>query len=492
MSKEQSPPPLREVTPYKPGKRQSTFRRLNVDFAGTALEQALEERNRAEESKSSASVQGENFPAHDLNTTPVATPVDTPVATPVAENPLSNVTDVNASEFNKKRNDHDIQATPVTTGPTTPVTTPVATPAIRSASESTEQPKVIGGEALYAESPRESQHAHKPPSLFQKDVSEIGRSQSSRIAQGGSAADDDEMMSAEPLDATHSGSEQKVYSVMYRETISKGVRERHFGFKEISRRTGIRSDYTVRKAIDGLIAKCSIEIVGYAHGNPLGPRYRIYKPREIDRRRRAAGIVIDPQSKKIVQSGIELRQEGAGFTPASAPVATGVGTGGKTYGSTPANFTGATPANIAGDIKYINRDLRGEITPASSSSKSGADPDDDDANSSYLDQVRDTYERATGNAWTAADAETVMRAKEIPAEVWGIAICYCLDRAPNHTYQRLAYVLEEARMHYETMKGFSQSDLRAILKHYLRTLDRVRAAGTWDPRALGNSGAQPS
>lgn len=39
MSKES--PPVREVVPFKPGKRQSTFRRLNLDFAGTALEEAL-------------------------------------------------------------------------------------------------------------------------------------------------------------------------------------------------------------------------------------------------------------------------------------------------------------------------------------------------------------------------------------------------------------------------------------------------------------------
>jgi hypothetical protein len=32
---------VREVVPYKPGKRQSTFRKLNLDFAGTALEEAL-------------------------------------------------------------------------------------------------------------------------------------------------------------------------------------------------------------------------------------------------------------------------------------------------------------------------------------------------------------------------------------------------------------------------------------------------------------------
>jgi hypothetical protein len=45
-------PPVREVVPYKSGKRPSTFRRLKIDFAGTALEEALneqEERKREQE-----------------------------------------------------------------------------------------------------------------------------------------------------------------------------------------------------------------------------------------------------------------------------------------------------------------------------------------------------------------------------------------------------------------------------------------------------------
>lgn len=112
--------------------------------------------------------------------------------------------------------------------------------------------------------------------------------------------------------------------------------------------------------------------------------------------------------------------------------------------------------------------------------------DDDEDSLSHLDGVREIYERATGNARTAADAETMMRAREVPADVWGIAICYCLDRAPNHTYQRLAYVNKEARSHHESMKGFSRGDVRAILKHYMRTLDRVRARGTWEAGGVGD------
>lgn len=47
MSNEQ--PPVRKVIPYKSGKRPSTFRRLNIDFAGTALEEALNEQEQRDQ-----------------------------------------------------------------------------------------------------------------------------------------------------------------------------------------------------------------------------------------------------------------------------------------------------------------------------------------------------------------------------------------------------------------------------------------------------------
>jgi hypothetical protein len=47
VSSDQSPP-VRKVVPYKPGKRVSTARKLNIDFAGTALEEALERQKAAQ------------------------------------------------------------------------------------------------------------------------------------------------------------------------------------------------------------------------------------------------------------------------------------------------------------------------------------------------------------------------------------------------------------------------------------------------------------
>ena len=88
---------------------------------------------------------------------------------------------------------------------------------------------------------------------------------------------------------------------MYRETVSKGRFEGHFGPALLMKLSGIRSRNTVHKALYGLIEKLSVEKVAESHGNPFGPRYRVYGPQEILRRRKSAGMVIDPQTKKITE-----------------------------------------------------------------------------------------------------------------------------------------------------------------------------------------------
>jgi hypothetical protein len=103
-----------------------------------------------------------------------------------------------------------------------------------------------------------------------------------------------------PLDATHTASEKSVYSVMYRETISKGATERRFGPAELMAKTGIRSRNTVHRALYGLVEKLSVEVVEEARGNTFGPRYRVYRPQEVEQRRKAVGMTIDPQSKRVI------------------------------------------------------------------------------------------------------------------------------------------------------------------------------------------------
>jgi hypothetical protein len=183
---------------------------------------------------------------------------------------------------------------------------------------------------------------------------------------------------------------------MYRETISRGVRERHFGPKELCEKTGIRSDRTIRTALDGLIEKLSVEIVSNFNGSPLGPRYRVYEPREIAGRRKSAGIEIDPQSKKIT-------------TPVAAGVIAAVTTraitGDKSYRGTGVDSTGVTGAEVAGVTnKYRNTIGEGAESAAGSSSNLTAG-DDDEAYALLLFQLREAVKDVTGRESSPAEAE---------------------------------------------------------------------------------------
>ena len=198
------------------------------------------------------------------------------------------------------------------------------------------------------------------------------------------------------LDATHTASEQRVYSIMYRETVSRGVRERHFGPKELCEKTGIRSDRTVRTALDGLITKLSVEIVSHFNGSPLGPRYRVFEPREIAGRRKSAGIEIDPQSKKIITPVA---------TPAATPATTGAAAGDKIYRGTGVEITGVTGVEVTGvSNKYRNAIGGGGESAAGSSSIPNAGADDE-AYALLLSRLSQAVRDVTGRESTQAEAE---------------------------------------------------------------------------------------
>jgi hypothetical protein len=257
--------------------------------------------------------------------------------------------------------------TPVLTPVSTPVQTPVTTPVSTGVSlENSAQGSSAASGSSLSEPRFESENKDKQPYL----------------------------------DATHTASEQRIYSVMYRETLSKGQRDRHFGFKELCVKTGIRSDRTIRRALDGLQEKLSVEIVSYFHGNPLGPRYRIYDPKEILKRRKAAGIEIDPQSKRIVGTGV-----GTGVpTGVGTGAQTGVATGGKTYGSTPAETTPVTPVLSTGVNKYRNLSDGASHPGAASSSNQNRKSDDDEAFADFVNLLRENAREITGREPSAAEA----------------------------------------------------------------------------------------
>jgi len=200
--------------------------------------------------------------------------------------------------------------------------------------------------------------------------------------------------SIEPLDATHTSSEARIYSVMYRETISRGTNSQYFGTKRLMTLTGIRGDHTVRRAIDGLINKMSVEIIDTNYGNPIGPKYRIFSPKEIIERRKRSGIEIDTQTKKII-----------------APVETPVETPVILTGVTPVKITPVTGVKMTGvgsDIPYIkeNKYKDDTIKNIVSSSKSSSNTEDNtDEAFNHKVYIISLYEKYTDNQWRVGDDE---------------------------------------------------------------------------------------
>lgn len=104
------------------------------------------------------------------------------------------------------------------------------------------------------------------------------------------------------LDSTHAKSEQIVYSIMYRSTISKGKSQEYFSIRKLMKSTGIGSDTTVSKALHGLVDKLSIEMVEHSYNRPKGTLYRVYGPGDIFKLREEAEIIVDINTKRIVHT----------------------------------------------------------------------------------------------------------------------------------------------------------------------------------------------
>lgn len=207
------------------------------------------------------------------------------------------------------------------------------------------------------------------------------------------------------VDATHTASEKIIYSHMYRETVSKGRYEGHFGPALLMKLSGIRSRNTVHKALYGLIEKLSVEKVTESLGNPFGPRYRVYGPQEILRRRKAAGMVIDPQTKRITErDGIP-----AGI-PTSIPV--GIPPAIAKNWDTPLPNSGI--AGIPNSGILLNTVNTTDVDAhAGGSSSNRLERNDDEAFASFVELMGRTAEEITGHSPSRAEKERWLELAEV-------------------------------------------------------------------------------
>jgi len=87
---------------------------------------------------------------------------------------------------------------------------------------------------------------------------------------------------------------------MSHECASKKSLRLRFGLKELKEKTGL-SDKTIRNAIHSLEEKLSIKVVEPSLG-VYGRKMQVFTPEEISEKRKKAGLVIDPTTKKIIDS----------------------------------------------------------------------------------------------------------------------------------------------------------------------------------------------
>ena len=107
------------------------------------------------------------------------------------------------------------------------------------------------------------------------------------------------------LQETHSASAQVIYKLLTDLISKRGRPIIRIGTKQLLEKTGIKSHVTVRKAIDELIVKLSLEIIEANQGK-IPPVYKLITPEEVFYKRAKANITIDEDTKFAFQLGQRL------------------------------------------------------------------------------------------------------------------------------------------------------------------------------------------
>lgn len=94
---------------------------------------------------------------------------------------------------------------------------------------------------------------------------------------------------------SHTPLEHRLYLTMLTETAGLNGNGRHFYTRELKALTNIRSSGTVRRGLEGLITKLSIERLAVENGSGIARRYSVRTPEEILAHRRALGVEMYPR-----------------------------------------------------------------------------------------------------------------------------------------------------------------------------------------------------
>jgi hypothetical protein len=256
-----------------------------------------------------------------------------------------------------------------------------------------------------------------------------------------------------PLDATHTSAEAKVYSIMYRQTISRGLRERHFSNLDLMKATGLRSDNTVRAALRGLRAKLSIELIGHERFFRYGQNYRVYSPKEIFEARQRVKMVIEPKTKRILSSAVSYAATSADSQAAAS-----------------SRIEGLLPQKLRDMLNHVNSDDEVDT----SSSRAYTDED-------KLAKVQKLFEQlSAGGAWKdERDRTSFQEIATIPLWHIIVGLCYSVSRATEHRMASFAYAVPAIKQHFEQMQAFPETEMLEIAYRTMRRTLNCLETGKW-------------
>lgn len=277
------------------------------------------------------------------------------------------------------------------------------------------------------------------------------------------------------LDSTHTSAEQKVYSVMYRETVSKGMNGRRFSVAELMELTGINSNTTIIRALKGLMEKYSIEVVSRESSRRYGVLYKVNTPSEITQLRNENNILIEHRRKEIIRGVKGSLNETTNEITSE--------TSNNTSSSFDSHFT-RYAENKHLDVQKINNSAvhiiidknRNKLGGDSSSSSPPAQDDDE-----KLTKVRDLFEQiSNGGKWkNERDLSAFEEIKKV--SLWHIimGLCYSVVRSQEHKFSSLAYAVPAILEHGKQMSVFSEQDMLPIAYKTMRQTLNCIQSGKW-------------
>jgi len=272
------------------------------------------------------------------------------------------------------------------------------------------------------------------------------------------------------LDATHKSAEVRVYSILYRETISKKFTTIWTSIPKLIKASGIRSHVTVRQAIAGLQAKRSIDVLDARGGSGGGVKIQVYTVKEIFERRRKAGIEIDERTKNIVPSGNPTDIPIDIATGIASDTSTGIGSGTERPDGSDSDRLIPTDSDV--HVKY-NINPNGPDKP-SSVPQQGSDDE-------KLPKVRKLFDQlSNGGSWKdERDLKAYKEIADINLFHITLGLCYSVSKSPEHKMSSLAYAVPSIQQHAADMDEFSPTTLEEIAYRTKRKTMNCIAEGKW-------------